>query len=100
MAMRLTPPFAGLEPIVQEHHPLARYTWYKLGGPARYFVRPRSQEELQVALARCVENSIPFKVLGLGANVLISDEGVDGAVFRLDEEHWRRVRFDGPRAEV
>jgi len=98
--MRMVSPFHGLEEIVQEHHPLAKYTWYKLGGPARYFIRPRSLAELQLAAARCRENQIPFKVLGLGANILISDEGVDGVVFRLDEEHWRRVRFDETAVEV
>ncbi|HSI34112.1 MAG: UDP-N-acetylmuramate dehydrogenase [Phycisphaerae bacterium] len=98
--LRIASPFAGLEEIVAEHHPLAKYTWYKLGGPARYFVRPRSLDELQLAVSRCVDAGIPFKVLGLGANVLISDEGVDGAVFRLDAEHWRRVKFDRTTAEV
>ena len=33
---------------------------------------------------RCVENDIPIYVLGLGANLLVGDGGVDGAVFRLD----------------
>jgi UDP-N-acetylmuramate dehydrogenase len=39
-------------------------------------------------------------VLGLGANLLVSDEGVNGAVFRLDHDHWRRVKFDKQVAEV
>ena len=98
--MRLANPFAGLEAIVAEHHPLAKHTWYKIGGPARYFVRPRTADELQEAVGRCTENNIPIHVLGLGANLLISDEGVDGAVFRFDEEHWRRVKFEGPALEV
>jgi UDP-N-acetylmuramate dehydrogenase len=51
-------------------------------------------EELQEATRRCIENNIPMYVLGLGANLLISDEGVDGAVFRLSEEHWKRVEFE------
>jgi UDP-N-acetylmuramate dehydrogenase len=92
--------FAGLEPIVQERHPLAKYTWYKIGGPARFFIRPRSVEELQEAARRCVENEIPVFVLGLGANLLVGDGGVDGAVFRLDEEHWRKVKTEGAKLEV
>ena len=81
-----------------ENVPLAPYTWYKIGGPARWFVRPRSVEELQEAARRCVENDIPIYVLGLGANLLVSDEGVDGAVFRLDEELLaaREVRQERP----
>jgi UDP-N-acetylmuramate dehydrogenase len=87
-------PFAGLHEIVEENVPLAPHTWYKIGGPARYFVRPRSVEELQQAARRCTENEIPIYVLGLGANLLVGDSGVDGAVFRFGEDFWRRVRFD------
>jgi UDP-N-acetylmuramate dehydrogenase len=98
--LRIAQPFAGLEAFVEEHHPLAKHTWYKIGGPARYFIRPRTQEDLQEAVARCIENNIPIRILGLGANLLVSDEGVDGAVFRLDEDYWRRVKFDGTTVEV
>jgi UDP-N-acetylmuramate dehydrogenase len=92
--------FAGLEEAVTENEPLAPYTWYKIGGPARYLVRPRSLEELQEATRRCVENSIRIYVLGLGANLLVGDQGVDGAVFRLDQEYWRRVKYDKTTCEV
>ena len=98
--LRIAKPFGGLEDFVEENHPLAKHTWYKIGGPARYFVRPRTQEELQEAVARCIENNIPIHILGLGANLLVSDEGVDGAVFRLDSEYFRRTRFDGTTIEV
>jgi UDP-N-acetylmuramate dehydrogenase len=100
MTMQLVNPFAGLEEAVSENVPLARYTWYKIGGPARYFVRPRSTDELREAAGRCAENGIPVYVLGLGANLLVSDEGVDGAVFRLDADAWRRVKFDKATVEV
>jgi UDP-N-acetylmuramate dehydrogenase len=100
MRIATTSPFAGLEEAVQENVPLAPYTWYKIGGPARYFVRPRSIEELQLASQRCIEDNIPVFVLGLGANLLVSDAGVNGAVFRLDEEYFRRVKFEKSTLEV
>jgi UDP-N-acetylmuramate dehydrogenase len=95
-SMRLaTPnPFAGMEEFVRENEPLAPHTWYRLGGPARWYIQPRTPEELQEAAQRCAEEHIRFYVLGLGANLLVSDHGVDGAVFRLDAEYWRRVRYD------
>src|SRR5205085_570401 len=49
---------------------------------------------------RCVENDIPIYVLGLGANLLVGDQGVNGAVFRLDHEHWRHVKYTGTKVEV
>lgn len=93
-------PFAGLDEIVQENAPLNRLTWYRIGGPARYLVRPRGLEDAQEAARRCAENNIPVYVLGLGANLLVSDAGVDGAVFRFDHEHWRTVAIDRNTLEV
>lgn len=100
MPLRIANPFSGLDEIVQENVPLAPYTWYKIGGPARWFIRPRSLEELQEASRRCVENNLRIYVLGLGANLLVSDQGVEGAVFRLDEEHWRKVKYHNTTCEV
>jgi UDP-N-acetylmuramate dehydrogenase len=45
-------PFAGLDEIVTENEPLAPHTWYKIGGPARWYVRPRNLEELQQTTRR------------------------------------------------
>src|SRR4030095_15306331 len=42
---------------------------------------------------------IPVYVLGLGANLLVGDQGVNGAVFRFDQEFWRRVQFDKTSVE-
>jgi UDP-N-acetylmuramate dehydrogenase len=98
--LHMANPFSGLEEIVAENEPLAPHTWYRIGGPARWYIRPRSVEELQEAAQRCAENNIRVFVLGLGANLLVGDEGVDGAVFRLDQEHFRKVRFDGNVVEA
>jgi UDP-N-acetylmuramate dehydrogenase len=102
MTMRIgtSNPFAGLEEIVTENVPLAPKTWYRIGGPARWFVQPRSVEQLQESAQRCVGNEIPIYVLGLGANLLVTDEGVNGAVFKLDQEYWRRVKFEKNVVEV
>src|SRR5438045_3632201 len=100
MIMRIANPFSGLDEIITEDAPLAPLTWYKIGGPAKFLVRPRSVEELQAAAKRCTENDIPIYVLGLGANLLVSDQGVNGAVFRLDQEFWRRVKIDGVNLQV
>jgi len=90
--LKLSQPFSGLDQIVEQNVPLARYTWYRIGGPARWFIRPKSIEDLQESARRCAEWNIRPYILGLGANLLVSDAGVDGAVFRLDAEFWRRVQ--------
>ena len=100
MKLHVTNPFEGLERFVTENEPLAEHTWFKLGGPARWFIRPESTEDLQEAAARCTEANVPIYVLGLGANLLVADEGVNGAVFRFDHESWRRVALNGTTVEV
>ncbi|HZK80512.1 MAG TPA: UDP-N-acetylmuramate dehydrogenase [Humisphaera sp.] len=100
MRMATANPFQGLEAIVTENVPLAPRTWYKIGGPARWFLQPRNPEELSEAVLRCAENNVSIYVLGLGANLLVGDAGVNAAVFRLDAEHWRRVKFDNTTVEV
>lgn len=87
--------FSGLEKIVETDYPLARHTWYGLGGPADYFIRPESVEQLKDVALRCNENKIPIYVLGFGSNLLISDEGLRAAVVKLDSDQFKKVEFDG-----
>jgi len=87
--------FSGLEEIVETNYPLAKRTWYGLGGPADYFVRPKTIEQLKKAVQRCNENNIPIYVMGLGSNLLISDDGLRAAVIKLESEQFEQIRFDG-----
>ena len=66
-----------------EHEPLARYTTYRIGGPARYLAMPADAEDVAKALTLAQEKGLPWLVLGLGSNVLIKDGGFPGVVIRL-----------------
>ncbi|MFP4054458.1 MAG: UDP-N-acetylmuramate dehydrogenase [Phycisphaerae bacterium] len=92
--------FAGLEQIVKENEPLADYTWFRIGGPARYFAQPRTEDELRDVVKRCRENEIPVSVMGSGANLLIDDAGVKGMVVRLRQGEFLESTLvaDGLRA--
>lgn len=89
--------FEGLESTVVENHPLARHTWYRIGGPARYFATPKDESELAEIIRRAHDADLPIRFLGLGANVLISDHGVDGLVIRLSEPFWEENPISGSR---
>ena len=86
--------FSGLEKIVEKKHPLAKETWYGLGGPADYFIKPQAVEQLRQVVKRCNENNVPIYVLGYGSNLLVSDEGVRGAVIQLRTENFSKMKFD------
>lgn len=83
--------FAGLEEIVRTDEPLGPHTWLGIGGPATYLIEPRDVEELREVVRRCRENEIPMYVLGAGANLLVDDAGVKGAVVRLGGGRFRDV---------
>lgn len=55
-------------------------TTYGLGGNAIAAYLPKTPYEAKVAYDRLTVNRIPFKILGNGSNVLVSDKGFDGAV--------------------
>jgi len=87
-------PFKGLEKIVEKNHPLAKETWYGLGGAADYFLRPQTTEQLGQVVRRCNENNVPIYVLGYGSNLLVCDEGVRGAVIQLKTDSFSQIKFD------
>ncbi|HUW20625.1 MAG TPA: UDP-N-acetylmuramate dehydrogenase [Sedimentisphaerales bacterium] len=87
--------FSGLDEIVETDYPLAGHTWYGLGGPADYFIRPRTVDQLKEAVQRCNENNIRTCVMGFGSNLLISDDGVRAAVLKLEGEQFAQTEFDG-----
>ena len=68
---------------VLENEPLARYTTYRLGGPARFFVMPADAEDVVKAIRLAGERGLPWMVLGLGSNVLVKDSGFRGVVIRM-----------------
>jgi UDP-N-acetylmuramate dehydrogenase len=55
----------------------------KVGGPAEFFVEPRTPEELALVFIAAREADLPVRYLGSGANLLIRDAGVRGAVIHL-----------------
>ena len=86
--------FADWKDICQVDAALAPLTWYKLGGAARWLLTPRAEPELEKVLATCRELGVSWHVLGCGSNLLIRDEGVDGAVIRLVGPAWEAVRWE------
>lgn len=85
------------EAICRPDAPLREHTWYRLGGPARWLLAPRDDHELAAVLARCRDATIPVRVLGHGANLLVRDEGVDGAVIVLRGPAFETVDFADDR---
>lgn len=69
--------------ILLENEPMNKHTSFKVGGPARYFVKAESLDDLKKALDLAREKGIPFFILGNGTNLLVSDKGFDGVIITL-----------------
>ena len=68
--------------LVRESESLARYSTYRIGGPATV-VLPSSAEDVAAALRLAHEAGVPWFALGLGSNILLPDEGLDALVIRM-----------------
>lgn len=62
--------------------PLAKYTTWRIGGPAEIFFQANTIDELSRAVKKANEFQIPYTILGWGSNVLISDKGIRGLVIK------------------
>lgn len=84
---------------VRREVPLAPYTTFKVGGPAEWFLEPRSSDEILDALRIAHASGVRVTLLGGGSNVLIGDRGVRGLVIRprggvIEQIAAARVRAD------
>ena len=86
---------AGIRGEVRESEPLARYSTYRIGGPATV-VLPSSAEDVATAVRMAHQAGVPWFALGLGSNILLPDEGLDALVVRLGKG-LDRLECDGDR---
>jgi UDP-N-acetylmuramate dehydrogenase len=86
---------AAIRGEVRESEPLARYSTYRIGGPATVAL-PSSAEDVATAVRMAHEAGIPWFALGLGSNILLPGEGLDALVIRLGKGLDRLDR-DGDR---
>ncbi len=62
---------------------LANYSWFNLGGNAKYFFKPKDKSQLLEFLKEVKKNNIKTFFLGAGSNILFRDKGFKGAVIKL-----------------
>ncbi len=62
--------------------PLARWSWFRVGGPAEVLFEPADKDDLRTFLSERPPE-VPVTVIGFGSNLLIRDGGVPGVVVRL-----------------
>jgi UDP-N-acetylmuramate dehydrogenase len=79
--------FAELQELnigkVKRNELLSQHTTMKIGGPADIFIEPSSLENIQKVMTFIKERQIPWRAIGRGSNLLVSDKGIEGVVIKL-----------------
>lgn len=76
---------------------LSEFSSYKIGGPAKYFGKPKNLEELRFLIDFATNNNINWFVIGSGSNILFSDIGYDGLIIKLSGD-FNNINFDKQRS--
>ncbi len=81
--------------VVKLYEPMALHTTFRIGGPAQYWVQPRTE----TAFIECVRllrgAAVPIRVIGRGSNLLVRDGGIRGAVIHPAKGDFEDVRHEG-----
>lgn len=86
------------EGMLKEAEPMRLHTTFRIGGPARFYVMPKKEEELTALIKLCNRKEIPFFILGNGSNLLVGDYGFDGVVIEV-KEHFSYMKFQDIKME-
>jgi UDP-N-acetylmuramate dehydrogenase len=83
------------------NEPMANHTSIRVGGPADIFFIARGTTRLIEAIDAADTLHVPWRAIGAGSNLLVSDDGVDGLVVKVatSSRSWR-VDLDGEQAAV
>lgn len=79
--------------------PMAAHTTFRIGGPADYFVMPTGADEIGRVVKLCMEESIPYYVVGNGSNLLVGDRGYRGVIIQI-YKNMDRIDVQGQEIHV
>src|SRR5438270_4377041 len=70
----------GEEGDVRLHEPMAKHTTLRVGGPAQFWIEPRTEKAFAELIRFCRREDLPLFVVGRGSNLLVRDGGIEGVV--------------------
>ena len=65
------------------NEPMCHHTSFKVGGCADILLYPKTNDDLKLLVEALKNGNIPYMILGFGSNLLVSDNGIEGAVICL-----------------
>ena len=80
------------------HADLKKMVWFQVGGPADVVFKPADVQDLADFLKQ-LPQEVPVTILGVGSNVLIRDQGIEGVVIKLTRA-FTKIKMDGDQVTV
>jgi UDP-N-acetylmuramate--L-alanine ligase/UDP-N-acetylenolpyruvoylglucosamine reductase len=81
--------------VVRLYEPLARHTTLRVGGPARFWVEPTTEQAFAEVIRLCAREDLPLFVIGRGSNLLVRDGGIRGVVVHPGGGEFDRIEVNG-----
>lgn len=81
----------GEEGEVRLYEPLAKHTTLRVGGPAQFWVEPRTEQAFAEIIRLCRLDNLPLFVIGRGSNLLVRDGGIRGVVVHPSGGEFERI---------
>lgn len=69
--------------LIRENEPLKNHSTFRVGGPAKYFYKAKSTDDIPELVKWADEQAVPYFVFGGGSNLLFKDEGFPGLVIKV-----------------
>ena len=63
--------------------PMSLHTSFRIGGKTECFCEVNTEQSLKNIITACRESGTPYFIIGLGSNLLVNDDGVEGVVIKL-----------------
>src|SRR5216117_4314841 len=85
----------GEDSAVRLYEPLSKHTTLRVGGPAQFWVEPRSEEAFAELIRFCRAEHLPLFAIGRGSNLLVRDGGIRGVVVRPCGGDFEKIELEG-----
>ena len=80
---------------VRLYEPLSKHTTLRVGGPAQFWVEPRTENAFAELIRFCRQENLPLFVIGRGSNLLVRDGGIRGVVVHPCGGDFDKIKIDG-----
>ncbi len=80
---------------VRLYEPMAKHTTLRVGGPADFWVEPRTEKAFGELIRFCRSEHLPVFVIGRGSNLLVRDGGIRGVVIHPSGDEFEKIEING-----